>query len=108
MQMIDMARDVEQEIAQMPQQSIYPYGLSICLTNDELEKLGLESNCEVGDMIHLMAMAKVTSISKNETQDGESCRIELQITHLGLEDEDKEEEVKPRRINPGKFYGSSY
>ncbi len=69
-----------------------PYGLCICLTEEELAKLDLEPDCEVGDTLHLVAMAKVTSISMNDTGDGAKCRIELAITDLALEDEDTETE----------------
>lgn len=110
MTMVNMAKNKE-ELAETPMEEmaedapIYPYGLCICLTQDELEKLDLDSDCNVGDTIHLMAMAKVTSISKNETSEGENCRIELQITDLGLEDEDEEVEDAPKfKFNPGKFY----
>lgn len=110
MQMIDMAREPEKtepDIAMtVPEQSIYPYGLCISLTQDELEKLQLEPDCQVGDMIHIAAMAKVTSISQYETTESSNCRIELQITHMALEDEDQEEVApKPRfKIRPEKFY----
>lgn len=70
----------------------YPYGLCISLTQDDLAKLDLDSDCEIGDMIHMFAMGKVTSISKsaNASAKDDNCRIEIQITHLGLEDEDHE------------------
>lgn len=113
--MIDMKKDAKEMMRDtmpfgMGSQSEYPYGLSICLGNDELEKLGLDNECEVGDMIHLFALAKVTSLSKNDTGDGEKTRIELQITHLGCEDENEEneevageeegdEEDKPRPVH---------
>lgn len=71
----------------------YPYGLCISLGNDELEKLNLDCDCEAGDMIHLFAMAKVTSVSQRDTENGEvQKRLELQITHLGLENEEEENE----------------
>lgn len=73
-----------------PAQSLYPYGLCISLCQDELDKLGLDGDCEVGDMIDLRAMAKVTSVSKNETTSGASIRIELQITHMETENESDE------------------
>ncbi len=84
----------KQEASQLinPNQSEYPYGLCICLTENELEKLGLDHECEVGDMIHLFALAKVTSKSVNDTGNGEKCRLELQITHLGTESENEEDE----------------
>ncbi len=68
----------------------YPYGLCISLDDDQLKKLDLEKP-ETGDMIHLFAMARVTSVSEREMADGSKCcHVELQITHLGLEDEDQE------------------
>jgi hypothetical protein len=74
----------------------YPYGLQICLTQDELEKLGVDhSDWEVGATFELNAFAKVTSISENEMEGGEkTCSVRLQITHLaGEEAEDEEEEA---------------
>ena len=69
----------------------YPYGLCITLESEQLEKLGIDCECEVGDMIHLCAMAKVTSVSSREKEGGENdLRIELQITHLASENEDEE------------------
>ena len=90
----------------------YPYGLCISFDEDTLEKLGLDDGemPEVGDMIHLMAMAKVTSVSENERESvggatKKCCRIELQITHLATENEDTEsvrEEMAEKRR--GRFY----
>lgn len=97
-QMVSMRRTTEEkeeamqpsfDPADMPD---IPYGLCICLTEAELEKLGLEPDCEVGDMVHLFAMAKVTSVSVNDAGSGAKCRIELAITDLAVEDEDDEEE----------------
>lgn len=69
----------------------YPYGLCISLDHDDLEKLNMPLDMEVGDTIHVFAFARVTSVSKSELTDGKcNCRVELQITHLALEDEDQE------------------
>jgi hypothetical protein len=118
--MIDMARSTEEvkkdlapPCAPSPDCTapVYPYGLCINLTEDELEKLGIDGECDVGDVIHLFAMAEVTSKSehKSKTSDGaekQCCRIELQITHLGLEDEDREEMADADRQERGrKRYG---
>lgn len=70
----------------------YPVGLTITLTDKELEKLDCDDECEVGDMIHLFAMAEVTGVNKTQRNGENSVRIELQITHLGIEDEDEETE----------------
>ena len=84
----ERARDMfPPAIADMPD---VPSGLCIRLTEVELEKLNLSDECDVGDMIHLSGMARVTSISKNETDNGCRCTIELSITDLAVEDEDEE------------------
>lgn len=117
--MVDMARDTEQmqeamSPMAMPEVNKYPYGLCISLTHDELEKLDLDDECEVGDILHMVAMARVTSVSKNETTNGQNCRIELQIFDIEtLEDENKEyqddddKEPKDRigyRLRPDRLY----
>ena len=66
----------------------YPPGLCICLCEEELEKLGLEADCEVGDAIHINAMAFVTSVHKSEN----NSRVELQIKYMAVEDEQSEVE----------------
>jgi hypothetical protein len=96
--MVDMALTKDDKEKNMPflacaevEQPIYPYGLSICLTQSELDKLDVDyGDWQVGDLFHLMAMAKITSISKNSTTDGESCRVEMQIVSLSGENEDLE------------------
>lgn len=81
---------------------VYSYGLCISFGEDELKKLGLDGDLpSVGDMIHLAAMAKVTSVSESEREgmDGAKhrcCRVELQITHLATENEDEEEAATER------------
>lgn len=83
-------------------QPLYPWGLSISLSNDELDKLDLDADCDVGDTIHLFALAKVTSVSKSEMElDGKPIsnkRVELQITHIALEDDG--EEVEEKAVEP--------
>jgi hypothetical protein len=68
-----------------------PPGLCICLTESELSKLDLDDDVEVGDMLHMFAMAKVTSVSKHDTGSGPKCRVELSITDMEIEDEDDED-----------------
>jgi hypothetical protein len=83
--------------------------LCIRLDHETLEKLDLlecvkEGECEPGDFIHVFALAKVTHVSKHDTGDGEKCCVELQITHMGLEDEDEDEENEEagRRLRHGR------
>ncbi len=86
----EMAEEMLPSPADIPD---YPFGLSISLCQDELEKLNLETtDFEVGDLVHFHAMATVTSISSNANQTGNNCRIELQIIAMSAEDEDEENE----------------
>lgn len=71
----------------------YPWGLSLRLSQDELDKLNVDhGDWEVGDIFHLHALGRITSISSNETEGGEKCNVEIQITHLAGESEDAENE----------------
>lgn len=72
----------------MAERPKYPFGLRICLTEKELEKLGLDADCDIGDVIDIRAFARVTSVSVNQMENGdESCRVELQIEEMAVEDE---------------------
>lgn len=113
--MVDMSRTpaekVEAAIENAPGPASipdYPYGLSICLTQDELEKLGLDDDVEVGDMLHIHAMAKVTSVSKTDNEaTGPQCRVEAVLAFMApIEDEDTEgdDESSPAEQRRGKFY----
>lgn len=90
----------------MRDMNLYPYGLCLSLSNKELEKLNLDHECEIGDFIHLFAMAKVTSRSISDTGSGEQCRLELQITHMGLESEDDEDQevMEPKKMGRARLY----
>ena len=96
--MVSMELDDEEKLdatgpIPMPDKPDYPYGLRICLTDCEFEKLGIDpSNAQVGETFHLFAMAKVTSISSNDSEGGSNYRLEAQITDLALESEDQENE----------------
>lgn len=94
----DMAKtpeEIQEEVSPLSTEvNKYPYGLRIRLTKFELDKLDVDySDWKVGDVFHLHALAKVTSISENETEGDHNCCVEMQITHLaGTESEDEENE----------------
>ncbi len=95
--MVDMRRTPEEKTeASMPMAYAcdYPYGLCISLGKDELEKLEVDfDSVEVGETYHLFILAKVTAKSKHENETSEdSERIELQITHMGAESENAEDD----------------
>lgn len=96
MKMKDMAVSRKEQVERMSSAALsdgpdYDYGLTLCFNQSTMDKLDLDSDVEAGDMIHIFAMAKVTSVSKNDMGDGEKCEVRLQITHLGVEDEDTED-----------------
>lgn len=70
----------------------YPPGLSVCLDEVDLEKLDLDEDVAAGDLIHLFAMAKVTSVHQSDRDGKKACRVELQIMYLRVEDEATEED----------------
>lgn len=75
----------------MPCKPDFPYGLRITLTHKEFENLGLDPSCaEVGGIFHGHFMARITSVSAEQTNGGESCRVEAQIEDLAIESEDDE------------------
>lgn len=75
----------------MPEKPDYPYGLRICLTHKEFEKLDLDpSMAVVGGMVHLHAIARITSVSAEDGDGGSKCRVEMQIEDMDIESEDSE------------------
>ena len=112
--MVDMAltpKEAEEEYSAPAYDSSkgpkYPWGLSIRLTQEELDKLGLSaSDVEVGDVVEICGLAKVTSVSSSETQEGANSCVELQIIALSSEDDDDDDEEAAEPVNPVKsFYG---
>lgn len=103
LKMVDMKKTPEEVKGDYPatisgEQNLYPWGLCIRLGNDELDKLNLDTDCEVGDMLHLFCLASVTSVSKNSTESGENKCVELQIKFMSTESEDQENEMVRKRI----------
>jgi hypothetical protein len=86
-----MELDDEDKLDAMPvldQKPDYPYGLRICLTGKEFEKLDLDPrDAERGAIFHGHFLARVTAVS--DTEGG--CRVEAQIEDLAIESEDEED-----------------
>lgn len=94
----ERANDYPSPVAQDSGQPIYPYGLSISFCQDEIDKLDLESECDIGDMVELNCIAKVTSVSKNDSTDGPKTRIELQIIAIEANGDDTENDQPVRKL----------
>ena len=71
----------------------YPWGLSISLYNDSLEKLGLtDKKFSVGDEMTIECVVKVSGVSEDETiNDGTRKRVGLQITEMGVKTDTEED-----------------
>lgn len=59
----------------------------ICLCGPELEKIGLDADCERGDMIHLIGTVRMEG--RSDTEWGGDT-VSLQVTELTFEDESTE------------------
>jgi hypothetical protein len=97
-EMVDMARtpeEVEKQYPGMPctDSPVYPWGLQITLTECELDKLNVDTgDWGVGDMFHLHAFGRITSISESENENGNRRSVTIQIEAIAGEDEDEENE----------------
>ena len=69
----------------------FPYGLRICLTEKEFEKLGIDpAEAFIGAVMHGHFLGRITSISANQAEGVDCCRVEVQIEDLAIESEDAE------------------
>jgi hypothetical protein len=100
--MVDMTRTDEEKMqARYPEMpslevpDVHP-GLCLCLNEADLERLDLEDNAEVGDLLHMHCIAKVTSVNKSDTGDGCKVRVEMSVIFMTIEDEDAENEMFER------------
>lgn len=84
-----------------PDQERYPYGLRLDLNNDTLEKLGMTKLPSVGTVLMFEAKAKVVGSRQSATEGSENRSIELQITHIDLEEGEADEEVKEGELTRG-------
>lgn len=95
--LVDMARSAEEikddsSPISLSNSPLYDYGLTLRLNSESLEKLNLDdSDVEVGDLLDFRAMAKVTSVSKHDTGDGEKCCVELQVIMMGIPENESTE-----------------
>ena len=63
----------------------YPYGLSLCLDDETLAKLGITTLPEVGAVMQLVARVEVCSVSQYENQKDSDKSVNLQITDMALD-----------------------
>jgi hypothetical protein len=69
----------------------YPFGMSICFNKATLDKVGLTTNCSIGDLLDARIFGTITSISTNKRNDGtDDCSVSVQIEKMAVENEMKE------------------
>ena len=64
----------------------YPYGLTLSLNEESIDKLGIELP-DVGDTFFVLAIATVRSVSEHQSDDHTSRDVSLQIEQLSLDGE---------------------
>lgn len=97
--MISLARTPEEIKKDMPSVSVeqaaayegprYPWGTSLRLEKDTLDKLGHADLPAVGDVFEMCIKVRVTSVSQSENEStagatSENKCVELQVTDMGL------------------------
>ncbi len=85
------------------EQPAYPYGLTICLDDEALAKLGITSLPDVGTPFTLTARVEVCSTSQYQNQDGADRNLSLQITDMELGPPPSTQTPEERAA---KFYGT--
>ena len=105
---VDMRLTTEEKIENSYPQPIsqmndYPSGLCISLDEHVMDRLDLSDDVEVGDMIDLRMLGRVTCVNKTQADGKSKCRVEIQGEQIALENEDTEllgedkEEQAPRK-----------
>lgn len=73
----------------------YPYGLSLCLDDETLQKLGITTLPAIGAEMTLNARVKITSVRSRETQDEKGneseSSVDMQITAMEVNTEQQEQ-----------------
>lgn len=81
----------------------YPWGLQIRLEDEELTKLGIKSLPDVGDSFTLTVVTEVQSATETKMASGKTDRcVCLQITQLGVDASEEEEEDDKPAAKPAK------
>lgn len=62
----------------------YPYGTRICLDNEMLERLGIDSLPEVGNSFAVSGIGEVISVSEHDGPDGKRRSVDIQLIRLAV------------------------
>ena len=109
MKLVDMAytkAELKEEakegcVSPSGQPSPYPWGLSLSLERNELNKLGVKDLPQVGAEVHFIAVAKVMSVNQSARQgEDEESRVGLQITMMQIVQSESADEEKGEKESP--------
>lgn len=99
--MVDMTLSTEEKVEKRIEETYpspimmipdIPGGLCMCWDETILEKLNIDvEDCDVGDMLHVSGMVKLTSKSISESDSGRRMRFEVGFVFMSVEDENEEE-----------------
>jgi hypothetical protein len=77
----------------------YPYGLSVTLEKECLEKLGLDvDDFSIDSKADMVCMAEVTGVHENASKHNTNASITLQITNMALKVQPKEEKANLKAL----------
>lgn len=65
----------------------YPYGTCLYLDEEALAKLGITDLPDVGSMLHIMAIGKVTGTSEREYEGGSHKTLDVQLVEMACDEE---------------------
>jgi len=86
-ELVNMKRTpAERKIDTEYKESEFPWGLSLNIQDESVDKLGFDTLPPIGTEYRVMAIAVVTSVNESEHENAKKSRsIGLQITDLALE-----------------------
>ena len=111
MNMVSLALDDEEKLDMVQPMKVdslpeFPYGLRICISQDEMAKLGIDpEDVQVGGYFMAHVYCCITSMSSDKKSDGsEYHRMEAQIEQMEILGDDAEAEPPPPK--KGLLYNS--
>lgn len=82
------AKEMMGDTGATPDRPRFPWGLTINLDDETLDKLKISELPKVGSTEDLRAVVKVTRISEDDSESGKRRSVGLQITDLAFGDPD--------------------
>lgn len=99
---VDMARSKDFDYVDCPPNP-YPYGLRIQLCKEDLEKLGIGTMPDLGDMVAFYVYGSVCSTAESKDEFGETRCVGVQIQQMSIEEPPGEEEEEREDAVKGGF-----